>query len=125
MLPEESRKIVDECLDRILPEDWQQCRSIIESVAESARVAVRQTETASEAGRDEVTRFMTGAIIAAVLDKLESPEIVEAEQAQLFAMSASIEHQAAACDWFIEQCGRPTFDTDIPELAFVPGITLH
>ena len=66
LLPEESRKIVDECLDRILPKNWQGCGDIVESVVAAAKIHSLPEETVSDAGRDEITRFVTGAVTAAI-----------------------------------------------------------
>lgn len=125
LLPEDSRKIVDECLDRILPKNWHGCGEIVESVVASATIASLTEETVSEAGRNEITRFVTGAVAAAIIEKLDSPVIVEDDQAQLFAMSANLDHQVAACDWFISQCGLPVPDSDFPEVSALPGLTIH
>ena len=71
----------------------------------------------------EASLFMTGAIVAAIIEFLEAPRIAEADQAQLFAMSASLDHQAAACDWFIEACA-PTPASPVHSLRS-EGPTLH
>jgi hypothetical protein len=114
-LPVEGAKIVDECLERILPQDWRRRRSVIEAAIDTACRACTPVSRGSEAGRAEAARFMSGAIVAAIIEKLDSPAIVEADQAQLFAMSASLDHQTAACDWFIQQCARTSFAADAPE----------
>jgi hypothetical protein len=125
LLPEESRKIVNECLDRILPKNWQGCGDIVESVVAAAKIHSLPEETVSDAGRDEITRFVTGAVTAAIIEKLDSPVIIEDDQAQLFAMSANLDHQVAACDWFISQCGLPIPNAGFPEVSAFPGPTIH
>lgn len=93
-LPEEGRRIVEECFGRILPQNWRTRKEVIETAI--------ATVTAPRGA--EVREFIAGAVVAAIIERLDTPPIVEADQAQLFAKSANLDHQLAACDWFINQC---------------------
>ena len=109
-LPEEGRKIVEECLGRILPQNWRIRRDVIETAIASA----------TEPKGPDMQAFIAGAVVAAIIERLDAPAIVSADQAQLFAMSANTDHQLAACDWFISQCSAET----LPALPAEP-IRLH
>ena len=69
------------------------------------------------------TDQLTATIFAAIMERLETPEIVDLGQVELFAMSASPDHQIAACDWLIAaavgNAGRP--DTALGPI----GMWLH
>ncbi len=117
-LPEEGRKIVDACLERIAKQDWRQRRDAIEAAVATSETANSNTPLCLEA-----SKFMSSAVVAAIIEFLETPKIAEADQAQLFAMSASLDHQAAACDWFIEACA-PTPASPVHSLR-PEGPTLH
>ncbi len=100
-LPEEGRRIVDACVEPVAQQDWRQRRDTIEAAVATSDMANKLSARCPEA-----SLFMTSAIVAAIIEFLEAPRIAEADQAQLFAMSASLDHQAAACDWFIEACAH-------------------
>ncbi len=104
ILPEKEQKAVDECLHKLTPNDWWQCRDDIKATISIACKALSPLSRGSLEARAEATRFVTGAIVAAIIEKLDSPRILEAEQAEFFAMSANLDHQVAACDWFIQHC---------------------
>ena len=112
-LPEEGRKIVEECLDRILPQTWRTRRDLIETAI----------ATAIEPKGPDMQAFISGAVVAAILERLDAPVIVSADQAQLFAMSADMDHQLAACDWFISQNATEVLP-DLPALPVSP-IRIH
>lgn len=118
VLPEEGRKLVEECLDRIRPQGWRERCDIIQSI-----LAADNRNAGFLSDSPEVARFLSGAIVAAIIERLDTPLIVEADQAQLFAMSANPDHQTAACDWFIAQCAGHQL-TSTPS-APVTGITVH
>jgi ribosome assembly protein YihI (activator of Der GTPase) len=103
-LPNEGREVVDECLDQLSPRSWVQRRNTVEEKVNSARETAQPIAGASQAARVETARFMSGAIVATIIEKLDNPEIVDAEQAQFFAMSANLDDQVAACDWLIQEC---------------------
>ena len=96
-LPPAARVVVDTCLDRILAQDWQQRRATIETTVAAAEKTPSSPTTVNIA-----TDQLTATIVAAIIERLETPEIVDLDQAKLFAMSASPDHQIAACDWLIE-----------------------
>ncbi|MDD9902160.1 MAG: hypothetical protein OXT06_01200 [Rhodospirillaceae bacterium] len=105
-LPPAARVVVDTCLDRILTQDWQQRRATIETTVAAAEKTPSSPTTVNIA-----THQLAATIVAAIIERLETPEIVDLDQAELFAMSASPDHQIAACDWLIEaavgNAGRP------------------
>tara|TARA_Y100000588_G_scaffold189740_1_gene203651 strand:- start:44 stop:436 length:393 start_codon:yes stop_codon:yes gene_type:complete len=115
-LPPEARDVVDNCLDRILLQDWRQRRDTIETTIAAA------SNTASATGA-EAPEHLKARMVAAIIERLQTPAIVELEQAELFAMSACPDHQIAACDWLIEAAaGAP----QLPDVVSTPvGMRLH
>lgn len=105
-LPPAARVVVDTCLARILAQDWQQRRATIETT-----IAAAEKTPSSPTMVRIATDQLTATIVAAIIERLETPEIVDLDQAELFAMSASSDHQIAACDWLIAaavgNAGRP------------------
>ena len=69
------------------------------------------------------TDQLMATIVAAIIECLETPKIVDLDKAELFAMSASPDHQIAVCDWLIAaavgNAGRP--DTALGPI----GMRLH
>lgn len=114
-LSEEGRKIVEECLDRILPQTWRTRRDLIETAIATA--------IEPEPKGPDMQAFISGAVVAAIIERLDAPAIVSADQAQLFAMSADIDHQLAACDWFVSQSTAQA-PPDMPALPVSP-IRIH
>ena len=92
-LPEETRFVVDDFVRRMTSQNWRERRDMIEAVV-----------VGEDAFEDAATRsFITGAVVAAILEQLDETRVADADQALIYAMSANLEHQAAACDWFLSQ----------------------
>lgn len=108
-LPDDARRIVDICVERIATQAWRQRRDTIE-----ATIA---------AGPGSLAKYMTGSIVAAVIERLNTPQITESAQAELFAMSARLDHQTAACDWFIEAAAGPVLAVSAAPVA--SGASIH
>ena len=117
-LPPGARVVVDTCLDRILAHDWQQRRATIETT-----VAAAEKTPSSPTMVRIATDQLTATIVAAIIERLETPEIVDLVQAGLFPMNATPDHQIAVCDWLIAadigNAGRP--DTALGPI----GMRLH
>ena len=83
-LSPEARALVEDCLKTIATQDWPQRRRTIEITL--AASLPKDTEAAAHAGR---AAQMTGAVVAAIIERLGCPPIVDAEQA-LFQKLADI-----------------------------------
>lgn len=108
-LPVEARRIVDLCVERTAAQVWRQRRDTIEATIATGPVPLAKN--------------MTGFVVAAVIERLNTPGITDCDQAQLFAMSACLEHQTAACDWFIEAAANPVLAMRVFPAA--SGMSLH
>jgi len=78
-----------------------------------------------QVSNEQAAAFAAGAIIAAILERLDEQGIVDSDQALVYAMSADIDHQSAACDWFIEQSLATPIDT-LPAVTITDvSMTIH
>ena len=117
-LPPAARVDVDTCLDRILAQDWLQRRATIETT-----VAAAEKTPSSPTMMRIATDQLTATIFAAIMERLETPKFVDLDQAKLFAMDASPNHQIAACDWLI---AATVGNAGRPDMALGPiGMRLH
>ena len=98
-LPEKGREILEDCARKMAGQNWQQRCETVESALNQVLA-----EESTEAGRSKAKRqYSAGIMIAAILDKLDTVDVNDAEQAKLAASSIDFDHQIAACDWLIEQ----------------------
>jgi hypothetical protein len=93
------RRIAMICAKRIARRNWRDRRRAIETTIQSLR--------------GDRASFAAGAMVASILDRLGAPTVNDSDQALIFAMSDSPDHQLAACDWFIDQ-GLKTRDAPAP-----------
>ena len=99
-LPDQGREIVEDCTRKMEGRNWRQRRDVLEEALERTY----QAQSGNAGVLDAAARQQSASImVAAVLEKLDATDIVDGDQAQLFAMSADAGHQVAACDWFIHR----------------------
>ena len=114
-LPEMGREIIEDCTRKMHDQTWaERCDTVERALKEVVEATGADTTT------DPVSRQRSaGIMIAAILDKLDAPEVTDSAHAKLAAASTEFDHQLAACDWMIEQAMAITDP--------VPGIagTLH
>ena len=85
----EHRRIAETCAKRMAQQNWLDRRHTIEATLQSVR--------------QDMGSFAAGTMVASILEQFDISSIVDNDQALIFAMSGSADHQAAACDWFIDQ----------------------
>jgi hypothetical protein len=118
-LPAEARIIVDKYLSRIAVLSWRQrCDAIEAALISSAINRDKQSRAARESAQ-----LLTSSIVAAIIERLDATTIVESDQARLFAMSASLDHQAAAYDWFVGAGASSILSSALPSSP--AGMPLH
>ncbi len=99
-LPELGREILEDCTRKMEGQNWRKRRDVLEEALEKTI----QAQAGDSGVPDAAARQVSASImVAAVLEKLDASDIVDGDQAELFAMSADTGHQLAACDWFIDR----------------------
>lgn len=81
------RRIADACAKRMAQQNWRERRRTVETTIQSVR--------------QYMDPYAAGTIVASILGQLDTPTVVDNDQALIFAMSDRSDHQAAACEWFI------------------------
>ena len=106
------RRIATICAKRIAHRNWRDRR--------------RAIETTIQWLQGDLGSFAAGAMVASILDRLGAPTVIDSDQALIFAMSDSPDHQLAACDWFIEH-GLKTRDAPVspPPAEGALDATIH
>ena len=124
----ERQQAVDEFVNRLTDRNWRDRRDAIEhSILPTSGAAAERRETPPElnVSSTEAFEFAAGNMIAAILERLDEQVIIDPDQALIFAMSANVDHQTAACDWFIEQ--SLITPIEIPRSVSIPdaSMTIH
>ena len=118
-LPLNERNIVDKFYNQVTALNWRQRRDVIETALEAGAADWEGQSTSV----DPSPHPITNATVAAIIERLDTPAIVENDQTHLFAISANLDHQAAACDWFIETAATSILSSALPQSS--EGLPLH
>jgi len=113
------RNAVDKIYNRVVSLNWRQRREAIETSIETEALSWG-SQSNDSAGQSP---HLTSAIVAAIIERLGTPGIIENDQAHLFAISANLGHQTAACDWFIETAATSILSSALPLSS--EGLPLH
>lgn len=103
-LPAAEREIVNNFVIQMSASDWRQRRELIESVVVSACTSMQEDSgPGMPATTHEGQEMIIGVVVAAILEQIGDNEMHDTDQALVYAMSADLDHQTAATDWFISQ----------------------
>jgi hypothetical protein len=117
-LAKKSQEIVTECIEQMSGLSWRERGATIDAALD------RMCEVIDIRENSHVRDLSTGIFVATVLDRLDAPSMKDVEQAKLYAMSADLGHQLAACDWLLEQALELPAELRLPEERDL-GQTVH